>query len=390
MKLRILHVITSVDPRTGGPIEGIKQLSGVHFELGNTVEVATLDSPDAEYIVGFPLRVHALGPSYTHYRYSPRLLPWLRKNADRFDIIIVNGIWQYGGFAVWRALYRTRKPYFVFTHGMLDPWFKRTYPLKHAKKWLYWPWGEYRVLRDAAAVLFTCEEERLQARESFWLYRCNEAVVSYGTAVPDGDPAIQRDQFLMRYPELHGKRIILYLSRIHPKKGCDLLIEGIADSLIRDPALHLVMAGPDQAAMTNGLQALAKSLGIEARITWTGMLGGDLKWGAYRAAEAFILPSHQENFGIVVSEAMACGTPVLISDKVNIWREVVADGAGLVAKDTVGGTRSLLGKWLALDQAERTAMGVRARKSFENRFEIHRAAWSLLDAINAHARPYPA
>ena len=78
----------------------------------------------------------------------------------------------------WLALESLRKQgfhtpaYFVFTHGMLDPWFKRTYPLKHLKKWLYWPWAEYRVLRDAQAVLFTCEEERILARQSFWLYKC--------------------------------------------------------------------------------------------------------------------------------------------------------------------------------------------------------------------------
>ena len=78
---------------------------------------------------------------------------------------------------------------------MLDPWFKKQYPLKHLKKWMYWPWAEYRVLRDAQAVLFTCEEERVLARESFWLYRCNEVVVSYGTAKPKGDPEVELQEF---------------------------------------------------------------------------------------------------------------------------------------------------------------------------------------------------
>ena len=113
------------------------------------------------------------------------LLPLLM-NLDRaqFDAVIVHGLWQYSSFGVWRALAGTDTPYFVFPHGMLDPWFKRTYPAKHFKKLLYWPWAEYRVLRDAAAVLFTSEEERRLARESFALYRAREVVVNYGTAAP--------------------------------------------------------------------------------------------------------------------------------------------------------------------------------------------------------------
>ena len=96
-------------------------------------------------------------------------------------------------------------PYFVYTHGMLDPWFKRTYPLKHLKKCFYWPWGEYRVLRDAKAVLFTCEEEKLLARQSFGLYQAHEVVVSYGTNGPTGDAEAQRAAFLAQYPALAGK-----------------------------------------------------------------------------------------------------------------------------------------------------------------------------------------
>ena len=128
-----------------------------------------------------------MGPGRSYYRYAPRLLPWLRQHAKDYDAVIVNGLWQYTTHATWRALNKGSVPYYVFTHGMLDPWFKRTYPLKHLKKWLFWPWADYRALRDAKAVFFTCEEERLLARQSFWLYRCHETVVSYGTGAPPGD-----------------------------------------------------------------------------------------------------------------------------------------------------------------------------------------------------------
>jgi len=192
------------------------------------------------------------------------------------------------------------------------------------------PWAEYRVLRDARAVLFTCEEECRLARDSFWLYRCNEVVVNYGTSRPKGDPDAQRREFFLHYPELQGKKLVLFMGRVHPKKGCDLLIEAFAKVLGPRPEWHLVIAGPDQVGWQKNLNDRAVHLGMVSRVTWAGMVNGAMKWGMLRAAEVFLLPSHQENFGIAVAEALAAGAPALISNKVNIWREILADGAGMV------------------------------------------------------------
>ena len=373
--------MSSADRVGGGPIEGILQLHRALSHLGHQSEIVTTDAPDAPWLGGFPMPIFALGGAKLGYCYSPPLLPWLLRNASRYDCLIVNGMWQYHGVAARQAARSLRKPYFVYTHGMLDPWFKRTFPLKHFKKLLYWPWGDYRILRDAAAVCFTCEQEKLLARQSFPLYKANEVVISYGTSAPQGDPDMQREAFLSRWPSLRDRRLLLFLSRIHVKKGCDLLIDAFADAAASDPSLHLVMAGPDQAGLQAPLQAQARRLGIEGRITWTGMLSGDLKWGAFRAADAFVLPSHQENFGIAVVEALACGLPVLISDQVNIWREIQADGAGLVAPDTQDGARDLLRRWLALPEHERHAMRRRAVRCFAERFEITQAAQSLIDVL---------
>lgn len=387
--MRVLQIISSVNPSGGGTIEGIKQLGQVLVHQGHIVEVACLDDPEAPWIKEFPLKIYALGPGISGYCYSRHFVPWLRRNATHYDVVIVNGIWQYSSFGGWRALHSFRKrdcriPYFVFTHGMLDPWFKRKYPLKHLKKWLYWPWAEYQVLRDAQAVFFTCEEERILARESFWLYKCNEIVINYGTAAPTGDAKAQRQVFLNQFPELRHKRLLLFLSRIHVKKGCDILIEAFAKVAGSDDSLHLVMAGPAQTGWQADLQKQAKQLGIEQKISWTGMLSGELKWGAFHAAETLLLPSHQENFGIVITEAMACGVPVLISNKVNIWREIAADGAGLVANDDLDGTVELLQKWLAMSAEEKQIMQQRARQSFTVRFEIHNTARILIETLYAN------
>jgi glycosyltransferase involved in cell wall biosynthesis len=266
---------------------------------------------------------------------------------------------------------------------MLDPWFKRTYPIKHAKKWLYWPWAEYRVLRDASSVLFTCEEERRLARNSFWLYRCHERVVTLGISRPVGDATAQRELFLERFPQCRGKRIVLFLGRIHEKKGCDLLIRAFAPVASSHPDLQLVMAGPEQQDSARW-HNLANDLGVADRIVWTGMLAGDLKWGALRAADAFALPSHQENFGIAVVEALACGVPVLISREVNIWREIVEAGAGFAEPDTVEGTTKLWRDWLARTPEQRERMRQAAERCFADRFEIDRAATNLLSVLQSN------
>ncbi len=378
--MRILNVITSTDPNGGGVIENVVQM-GRFLSHQHRYEIACLDAPKAPWLADLELPTHALGPAKSGYAYAPRLLPWLRAHRRNYDAVLIHGLWQWGGLAVWKALHNTSTPYFVFPHGMLDPWFKQTYPLKHLKKSLYWPWGEYRVLRDARAVCFTCEEERVLARQSFRRYRAREAVVSFGTAAPPNDAEKQRELFLSKFPELRGKKLLLFLSRIHIKKGADLLIEAFAQIAGRDASLHLVMAGPDQQGLQAQLQKQAQQLGIGERLTWTGMLKDELKWGAFRAASAFVLPSHQENFGIVVAEALACGVPVLISDKVNIWREIAADNVGWVAPDTLPGTLANLDSWLNASDAQLETMRAAAVRCFDERFEIGGAARSLLGVI---------
>ncbi|WP_322058634.1 glycosyltransferase [Paraburkholderia sp. J63] len=383
--MKILHLVSTVDPRSGGPIEGVRQSGLAMAALGHHIEAASLDPIDAPYVRDFPLPLHALGPARGRYGYCAGYVPWLRAQAGRFDAAIVHGLWQYHGFGAWRALRDAHVPYYVYAHGMLDPWFRLTYPLKHLKKWAYWPWAEYRVLRDAAAVIFTTDEERLLARESFWLYRANERVVSFGTLAPAVDAHALREEFLDAAPHLRNKRIVLFLGRLHPKKGCDMLIHAFAEHARETPDAHLLMAGPDNGNWQPALQAMAQSHGIAHRVSWPGMLQGNLKWGAFHASDVFVLPSHQENFGVAVAEALACGLPVLVSDKVNVWREIESDRAGFVAPDTVAGTRRMLAAWRGLDERARNSMRAQARRTFDARFAMDGMVRSLLDLLQEHA-----
>ena len=161
-----------------------------------------------------------------------------------------------------------------------------------------------------------------------------------------------------------------------------MLLEAFSKLQARLPLVaeefRLVMAGPRDSQFAEDLQGRAQRLGIASGVYWTGMLSGDLKWGAFHAAELFILPSHQENFGISVAESLACGVPVIISDKVNIWREIDQAQAGLICRDTAPSTEQSLESWVALDSGGRHRLQSNARSCFQEHFESRKAATSLL------------
>ena len=383
--LKILQLVHTLDPSVGGVAAAVLALSRGLARRGHKLDVVVLDEPDVVAAVADRgpadnITVHALGSGLTSYRYSRTLWPWLRQHGGDYDRVIVNGIWQYLSFAAWRRYAGSSVPYYVFPHGMLDPWFKETFPLKHLKKWLYWPWAEYRVLRDAAAVIFTAEEERFRARKSFWLYRCREKVSPLGVEAPLIS-SNAKSEFLSRYPQLQNSRNFLFLGRLHPKKGCDILLEAFARFRSND-SISLILAGPDQVGWESDLRRQVTRLNLTNRVVFTGMLEGSMKQGAFASAEAFVLPSHQENFGISVVDALADSVPVLISNRVNIWREIEADRAGYVESDDLAGTTRLLQRWIDTAPAEREMIRQNARRCFEQRFEINRAVDSLLQILN--------
>jgi glycosyltransferase involved in cell wall biosynthesis len=388
--LKILHVIASADPRSGGPIEGILRQEDAMAGRASGVLV-TLDAPDAPFLRDISMPVHALGrlgsstevrPWPFKYGFSITYIMWLIRNAGRFDAVIVHGLWNFSTLAASITLPFLRSaPYFVYPHGMMDPWFGQHDPLKYFFKKLSWIFCEGRLLHGAKSVLFTAEDERDLARDQFPIWRYAEAVVGYGTASPPPSTAAQAEAFRAAVPELGQKRYLLFLSRIHPKKGCDLLVEAFAQAAALDPDLDLVIAGPDETGIVPSLRVRAEDLGIGRRIHWPGMLRGDAKWGAYFGAEAFILPSHQENFGVVVAEALGCGLPVLTTNKVNIWKAIVEDKVGFVGGDTLEGVRGIIANWTSSNLEDRARMKARSKISFSERFDVKYSVDRLLNKI---------
>lgn len=372
--MRILHIVTTMNPEGGGPQEAVRMLLR-YSPAGYENEIATLDPPTAPFLPALQLPIHALGTGQSGR--LPLLTGWLRANRDRFDGVLLHGLWGYGDMAVRRAI-AGHKPYVVFVHGMLDPYFKRAFPAKHAKKWLFWLLNDYWLLRRAFRVLFTTRAERDLAKRSFWLAQWNAKVVPLGAEPPPYEPDIARAAFLRLCPKVAGRRFLLFLGRIDPKKGCDLLIDAFSSVRDLDPDLHLVVAGPGPAEWRSKLMAAAERGGVAGRIHWPGMLKHEAKWGAFVAAEAFILPSHQENFGIAVVESLACGRPVLITHPVNISPDLAADGCALVEPDSPEGIRRLLERWIAASRNEREQLSARALTTFETRYDMRKNAPAIM------------
>jgi glycosyltransferase involved in cell wall biosynthesis len=373
MKPSILHLIRTMDPSAGGPVEYLKQLAAVHTRMGVEVGILTLDRSEPAWTRGLAATVIECGPSRGTYGFDPRLEGKLTELTKSFATIVVHGLWQFHGLSASRVAAKAGVPYYVFSHGVLDPWFRKSYPIKHLKKQLYWILAERKVLDQSRAVLFTSEKESRLAGRTFWppgTYR--RLIIPLGVPKPPSDTGIARDAFMQKFAHLRNRRFLLFLGRLHPKKGCDFLVKAFAE--IRPP-VDLVLAGPGASPKyTAELKRLAEGLPI----TFTDIIEGEVKSGALAFAEALILPSHQENFGLVVAEALSFGTPVLVSEQVNISEAVKSFGAGFVESDTLAGTRRLIKRWL---EHGNPAMRAAALNCYEKCFDIEQSARGLLEIL---------
>ncbi|PQA53168.1 glycosyltransferase [Siphonobacter curvatus] len=380
--MRLLHVIDQIDLRLGGVSQAVHTMMQGLDTLHVTSEVVSSDVPAS----GLPDRVHALGPSKGPWHYNANLRDWLQANLARFDTILVHGLWQYHTFSVyqvWKQLPEPRPKLFVMPHGMLDPYFQKAKgrKLKALRNWLFWKAIERHLINHADGLLFTCEAEKTLARQTFRPYQPRqETVVGMGVLEPPVFQKAMTQAFAQACERPVRRPYWLFLSRIDPKKGLDLLIEAYVRLSAQYPQLPaLVIAGPG--LETSYGQAIRSRALAHTHIVFAGMLTGAAKWGAFYGCQAMVLPSHQENFGIAIVEALACGKPVLISQQVNIWQEISQGQAGLVAEDTLEGTYRLLKTWLELSPIAQQTLAERARQVYEQSFAVAPTAHTLVETL---------
>lgn len=378
--MRILRVIASMNPNTGGPCQGIRNNIPAQESLGIQSEIVCFESPDADFLLNETLIIHPIGPARGPYAYCRKLENWLKENLPKFDAVIVHGIWlynSYGTYRIWKQLKRhihVPKLY-IMPHGMLDPYFQkaRNRRLKSMRNWIFWKLIENKVINGADGILFTSEQEMLQARKSFHPYSPKAEInIGYGVQVPPKyDPNFTLE-FHKKCKQVVDRPYLLFLSRIHPKKGVDDLIKAYRQVKSNMPNVpDLVIAGP---GIETNFGKDMQSLAGREKIYFPGMLEGSSKWGAFYGCSAFILPSHQENFGIAVVEALACKKPVLITDKVNIYREIENSGGGLVTGDTLEELTNLLRDWIKIPDWEKMKMGELAGDLYLSQFGVASAA----------------
>lgn len=406
--VNVLHLIPSMDPASGGPCQGIRNLVPELIQQGAKPEIICLDDPATKFPVEDGFSITALGPSTTAWRYSAKLIPWLLENLHRFDVVIIHAIWLYHGYGFRKALQQYKKSradtgkeykvpkFYVMPHGMLDPYFQRApeRKLKAIRNWFYWKLIESKLINEANGILFTCEEELLLAKKSFRPYHpAQEINIGYGVVEPPPFEQTMQAALYKSCPEIAGHPFILFLSRIHEKKGILHLIEAYSNlftqggnKIITESTQgsipRLLIAGPGlEGVYGKKMQALVASKKLTGHIFFPGMLTGNAKWGAFYGCDAFILPSHQENFGIAVVEALACGKPVLISNQINIWREIIEAGGGLVEDDTATGAENLLRNWLQLTPEKKIEMSKNAMESFRKSFSIQTSSKRFFEML---------
>lgn len=379
-------MLARLDARSGGAAAACLSLCTELACRGHEISIyTTMEGPGEEWrekTQAYGISVRRFGVLRAAYGVSLGLFRELGRALRKADVVHIHGIYRFHFLAAAFWCRRYRVPYIVKTMGMLDPFLFRV------RRWRKWPAEKLLIspaLARASAVQFTAEEEMLLAVQSGLFRPNNGRAVSNGIIVPEAveleectDSASGVEEFRRRFPETIGKKLILFLSRIDFKKGLDILAQAFGIVFRTCPNTHLVIVGHDEGYEQQARRYLSQE-GVSEHVTFTGMLLGTAKAGAYRSASVFVLPSYTENFGMVVCEAMSHAIPIVISNRVNIWREIERARAGIVTDCDPIETAAAILKVIA-DPKFAKMMAERGRRLVTERFSAPVVAEEMLSA----------
>jgi glycosyltransferase involved in cell wall biosynthesis len=320
------------------------------------------DLPDGSAEV--PLRIFPTRPPY-ELGFSPGLWAALARNVRHADLVTIHSVNLFPQYAAFTTALRAGVPYVVTPHGSLDPWLAGSHAV--AKRLTNTLW-QNRMLRRAAAIHFTTTEEAELAPAI--TAAAPHLIVPNGMDTARFGQPRSGEAFRSRYLDGHPGQIVLFLGRVARKKGIDLLIAGFARAAGQRDAL-LVIAGPDDEALTGELRRVAAAHQVDERVRFVGPVYGEDQLTALAAADVWALTSHTENFGNAVIEAMAAGRAVLVSTEVNLSAQIARAQAGIVTDLSIDAIAGQL-RALLEDPGRRAELGVRAR-GFAARFD-----WSII------------
>ena len=334
--MKILHITPAYYPafKHGGPIESVHLLNKALVKKGIAVDVFTTNAgidKDSHIELNKWIAINGIRVKYLkyffyeHYTFSPSLLFAVFKKVKNYDLIHLTGVWNFSVLAGALACMLNNKPFIVSPRGVL---YRDAINIKSKFiKLLYFNLIAKHYLKRASAIHYTTEDEK---EHTFKKINNTSIVISNGIDLSYFNNLPSKGSFKSKYPHLKDKKYILFLGRIHKQKGIDLLIEAFKLISNKYKDLYLIIAGPDSIGYKKEVERFLAGNNLLNKVVFTGMLSGKDKLAAYVDAEMFVLPSYFENFGMSVIEAMACGIPVIVSNRVGIYKEIEASNAGIV------------------------------------------------------------
>jgi len=381
--LKILHVIPPYEPAWafGGPVVSTSSLCRELAKTGSDISVFTTDVDGNGGFLDVPLNTPVdLGGVTTWYFHcnfgkkgflSLDLARKLSATINEYDLVHVSATWQWIQINVYETCSKHGIPYIVSPRGSYSPW---SWSQKSIKKNLFWHLFSKKTIEQATALHFTAEGEREKALPQIKLpHAVSSFVVPNGFAI---DKIRYEDGLREKLNIPHDRILLLSIGRIHRKKGIHFIIEAMK-RLKDQRVILLILGNKEDSLYVDSLESQSRTM--ENQVIWHEQVGSDEVWDYYHAADVFVLPSYDENFGMAVAESMACGTPVLISRNVDIWQDIEADNAGFIVNQDPEEIAPLLKK-IADNPGLLKEMGRNAKKAAEKRYNISNVATLMLKA----------
>ncbi len=384
--MNILHVIPDLSRASGGPVTALFGMAQAQTKLGHRVAIASTDIGYEPEDAVKGTKLHLFPSEFPRWRRSNRLATALPSLIGKADMVHLHMIWDYPVLAAAGLCQRSRKPYVLRPCGMLDAW---SLSQRAWKKKLYLYFMAHQILKNASGIHFTSENECRNSKVS--------GISEKGFIVPLGvseffyEP-FKGDPWIEKYPQLRGKKILLFLSRLHYKKQPEVALGALKVLSDKHPDVFLVMAGGGETNYVADLKKQVSDLKLTEKVLFTGMLGKEVCRAAYHGADLFVLPSLQENFGLSVAEAMAAGCPVVVSNKVDLAPMIQKAEAGLVCDPTVDSTASAIHRLLN-DAGLRQRLGDHGRQFIQEKLtwdKLMVALQAVYEDILAGRRQSPA
>ncbi len=386
--MKILHIASSLNPERGGPTTVVTELTEALADKGLDVSIFTTSKEkQSTYTCRKNIKI-ATFPTNLLSRiwpfYSLELARALKNQAADFDLIHIHEIWHYPLFASYQAQKKANLPYLVTAHGTLEPYCLK---IKALRKKIYSTLFIQKILKQADA-LHAVSDNEIKDIANFTDNK-NIYYIPNGLNMENFKNLPDRKEFEKMYPSVKGKKVILFLGRIHPKKGLDILAEAFTNIAIKRKDVCLLIVGPDNENYQSRIEEFLNRKGALDKTIFTGIITGNSKLAVLSGADIFVLPSYSEGFSISILEAMACALPVVITKKCN-FPQVESAQAGRIINNNVTELTNTLTE--LLDNPElRNNLGASGEKLVRDEYTWDKLADKMINCyeeiINNHKNP---